>query len=172
MRAPSLPTPRGSTLLLAVVLLAVLSIIGVAAVSLGSQERQNASAKGKRDALFACAAAARVKIWAELAKYGRGYLESTNTPEQIQLADGTLLAAPAHYSPTADGVTVKDLVVKYSVKMAGATAAVDLTNRMESLQILNEASAYRIVARCTVPSSSPDTPPRELEIEFVMSLAL
>ncbi len=171
MRAPSLPLPRGSTLLLAVVLLAVLSIIGVAAVSLGSQERQNASAKGKRDALFACAAAARVKIWAELAKYGRGYLDSTNAPQQIQLADGTQLAAPAHYSPADEGVTVKDLVVKHSVKMAGATAAVDLTNRMESLQILSEANAYQIVARCSVPGTGGASP-RELEIEFVLSLAL
>lgn len=165
MRPPTLAS-RGSTLLLAVVLLAVLSIIGVAAVSLGSQERQNASAKGKRDALSACASAARAKIWAELARYGRGYLDSTGAPQQIQLGDGTRIAAPAHYSPLPSGVTVKDLVVRHSVKMAGATAAVDLTNRMESLQILNDASAYQIVARCT------DAAGRELEIEFVMSLAL
>lgn len=166
MRAPSLPSPRGSSLILAVVLMAVLAVIGVAAVSLGSQERQNAAAKGKRDALIACAAAARIKIWSELAKYGRGYLDSTNPPPDFQLPDGTRVSAPAHYSPLAAGVQVKDLVVRHTVKMAGAGAAVDLTNRMESLQILNEATAYQVVARCTDPHG------RELEIEFVTSLAL
>ncbi len=90
--------PRGSTLLLVVILLGVLAVIGVAAVSLGSQERTNASAKGKRDAVAACANAARMALWAELARYGSAYLTSSNPVGEIVLPDGTTLAAPAHYA--------------------------------------------------------------------------
>src|SRR5512144_1685410 len=90
--------PAGSTLVITMILLTVLTVIGVAAVSLGSQERINASGKGKRDALYACANAARIQIWAELAKYGRGYFDSANAPSELTLPDGTTLTAPAHYS--------------------------------------------------------------------------
>lgn len=161
-----LPAPRGSTLILTVILLAVLAILGAAAVSLGSQERQNASAKGRRDALQACAAAARMQIWAELAKHGRGYLESTQTAGQITLPDGTKLIAPAHYGQDPGAVVVEDVVLKNSVRTASAPAAVDLTNTFGFMQGLNTATAYTVVARCR------DKRGGELEVEFVTSLVL
>src|SRR5689334_9704737 len=94
---PAPGSASGSTMILVVVLLMVLGIIGVAAVSLGSQERANASSKTQRDRLYACATAARMQVWAELAKYGRGYFDSTNNPDSVTLPDGTVLTAPSHY---------------------------------------------------------------------------
>jgi type II secretory pathway pseudopilin PulG len=158
---------RGSTLLLVVVLIAVLSIIGVAAVSLGSQERVNAAAKGKRDALAACANAARMALWAEIAKYGSGYLTSTNPVGEIVLADGTRLAAPAHYaSAGTDALPVVQIVQSHSIVRSFAAKTVDLTNRMDAPQSQLGGTAYTVVARCR------DEKGRENEVEFTTVLAL
>ena len=159
--------PRGSTLLLVVILLGVLAVIGVAAVSLGSQERTNASAKGKRDAVAACANAARMALWAELARYGSAYLTSSNPVGEIVLPDGTTLAAPAHYaSAGSDALPVVKIVRTHRVVRSAAAKTADLTNRMEAAQSQLGGTAYTVVARCR------DAKGREDEIEFTTVLAL
>lgn len=159
---------RGSTLILVVVLLAVLSVIGVAAVSLGSQERVNAAAKGRRDALAACASAARMALWAELARHGAAYLTSSTPVGEIVLADGTKLAAPAHY--TRDDMTTPPLVVDiirtHRIVRSLAAKTVDLTNRMDAPQSQLGGTAYTVVARCK------DAKDREQEVEFTTIIAL
>lgn len=167
MPVPPRTRATGSTLLVTMILLTVLTVIGVAAVSLGSQERSNASGKGKRDALYACANAARMQIWAELAKFGRGFFDTSNAPSELRLPDGTTLTAPAHYSRnmTSD-MTVTQIVLRNSVQTANSAGAVDLTNTFNFMQGLNHATAYTVVARCKDPGG------HELEIEFVTSLVL
>jgi Tfp pilus assembly protein PilX len=158
---------RGSTLILVVVLLAVLSVIGVAAVSLGSQERINASAKGRRDAMAACASAARMALWAELARYGASYLTSTSPVGEIVLADGTTLAAPAHYRDAhTDGLPVVQIVRTHRIVRSLAAKTVDLTNRMDAPQSQLGGTAYTVVARCR------DARQREQEVEFTTVIAL
>jgi Tfp pilus assembly protein PilX len=160
-------TSRGSTLLLVVVLLAVLAIIGVSAVSLGSQERVNSAAKGKRDAVSACANAARMALWAELARYGSAYLASTSPVGEIVLADGTKLAAPAHYtSASTDTVPVVEIVRTHRVVRSFGSQTVDLTNRMDAPQSQLGGTAYTVVARCKDPAG------RESEVEFTTVIAL
>jgi len=163
----SRPSERGSTLILVVVLLAVLAIIGVAAVSLGSQERVNASAKGRRDALVACANAARMALWAEVARHGAGYMTSTAPMTEIVLADGTRLAAPAHYtSAEADALPVAQIVRTNRIVRSFASKTVDLTNKMDAPQSQLGGTAYTVVARCK------DAKGREDEVEFTTVLAL
>ena len=158
---------RGSTLLLVVVLLAVLAIIGVSAVSLGSQERVNAAAKGKRDAVSACANAARMALWAELARYGSAYLSNTSPVGEIVLADGTKLAAPAHYtSASTDALPVVQLIRTHRVVRSAASQTVDLTNRVDAPQSALGGTAYTVVARCKDPKG------RESEVEFTTVIAL
>jgi len=160
-------TQRGSTLILTVILLAVLCVIGAAAISLSARERINASAKGKRDRMAACAQAARMAVWSELAKYGRGYFDSTNAPNAIALTDGTTLTAPAHYSvDMTSSLQVKDLVVKNAVGCGGGATRNDLTNVFHSVRTDCNNNAYLVVARCTDGSGN------ELEIEFTTGLAL
>src|SRR5512135_3340887 len=127
---------RGSTLILTVILLAVLCVIGAAAISLSARERISASAKGKRDRMAACAQAARLAVWSELAKYGRGYFDSTtNGPSNITLTDGTVLTAPAHYAVhMTAGLKVKDLVVKNPVGCGAGGARADLTNTFHAVR--------------------------------------
>lgn len=155
--------PRGSTLLMVVILLAVLAAVGVAAVSLGSQERINASAKGKLDRLAACANAAQMLIWAETAKYGTGRLQTGMPASAVRLADGTQLALRAHYGQ--DAVTVTNLRRYTSPLNSGSGGgAIDCTNGYCPDQSLTSRQAYEFVVRCR------DAQGREFEVEFTPML--
>jgi hypothetical protein len=154
---------RGSALLLVLVLLAVLAAVGVAAVGLGAQDRINSSAKGKRDAMAACANAARLVIWAELAKYGSARLGSALTESQVTLGDGTMLSAPAHFSPDTTPQVIS--LRNYSAPLGGANAAPNPglgTNTIvgDGGGIGSGGKAYAFSARCR------DFAGRETEVEF------
>lgn len=154
---------RGSTLLLVIVLMAVLTVIGMAAVSLSSQERGNASAKGRRDAIVACATAAQAEIWAEIIKYGPRYFSGDLPVVHVTLPDGTDLAI-AHYGQDPDGTLLVNKVVTPVACASDATTTAedqvfDLTNRDGRLPLTGHC--YRIVARCT------DRAGRQLEVEVV-----
>lgn len=152
-------TPRGSALMMVVVLLGVLAVIGAAAVSLGSQERINAAAKGNRDALSACADAARMMIWAEVAKYSTSRLRAPLTEGRVNLQDGTILSAPAHYAATPDLQVVELSYFQTKDPVAG-DMAIDCTNTYCSDQGVGQKLTYAFVARCR------DRSGRETEVEF------
>jgi hypothetical protein len=157
-------------MLLAVVLLVILAVIGVAAVSLSSQDKINAYSKSRVDALAACARAAQAQVWGELARYGPGYFGTENPLEApLELADGTKVNAPAHYAdPAASALTVKDVVMTFDkgVSDGSQPMVADLTNRAVALDQLSSGKAHRIAARCI------DANGRELEVEFSMRFAL
>jgi hypothetical protein len=151
---------RGSILIITVILLAVLSIIGVAAVALSSQERTNASMKTHRDRLVACAQAAQALIKAELLRYGPGYLVSASEIPEITLPDGTVLRA-GHYDE--DGTVVVSTTVRtVPCKEQNSEEYLDLTNRDSFFS--TSGSCYLIFARCIDPMD------RELETEFGLNL--
>jgi hypothetical protein len=162
------PAARGSTLLLAMVLLAVLSIVGVAAVSLASQERANVGAKGKRDLQVACANAARMVVYAELAKYGSSFLSGSGAPPEVTMPDGTKLTQ-AHYDTPA-GMTVQQITPERMMPVSSdpkSAGTADLTNTFETIGS-NPATVrgYEVVAKCT------DAKGRQLEVEFVVAFSL
>jgi len=160
-------TARGSTLLLAVILLAILAFVGVTAVRLGSQERVNAAAKGRRDMLVACANAARFQLFRALSASGPGYMQSTVVPTTVTLPDGTELTAPAAPTGSAkDGGTVADIVKIEQLLSAKATATRDLTNTIVSSRTLSNSQGYAVLARCR------DDKGRELLAEFTIKFAL
>ena len=151
--------PRGSTLLMVTILLGVLAVVGVAAVSLGAQERINAGAKGKKDMMSACAAAARLLVWAEAAKYGTGRLGNALTEERVRLSDGTILSMPAHYADATNLQVVK-LDAHPTPNAASSSTAVDCTNTYCGDDVTSSANAYDFIARCR------DAQGRETEVEF------
>ncbi len=162
MRVRSSHRPqRGSTLVLVVILLGVLTAIGVAAVRLASRDRINASAKSRRDLVAACASAAQVKIWAELARYGPRWFGSDTPIAEFTLADGTRLG-PLHYDQNPAGLVAKNVIVGLAAEF-GDEAVVDLTNR--STALIGAGRAYRCIARCVVPGGAFSRD-RELEVEF------
>lgn len=173
--APS-RTARGNMLVIAMILLAVLSVLGVSAVTLSSEERRNAAAKARRDALQSCARAAQARIWAEVAKYGPTYLRSgTLVAAPDALPGGVTARAPAHYSPgdpsspeDESAVAVDSVVVQFDqgVSDGSLATASDLTNRAVAIDQIGSGKAYRVVGRCR------DAKGRELEAEFSMRFTL
>jgi predicted membrane-bound mannosyltransferase len=165
MTSPRTSRHHGSTLIIVVILLAVLAAIGAAAVSLSARERINASAKGSRDRMVACAHAARLAIWAEIAKAGSGYYQSTGAPTSINLPDGSTITAPAHYAVDMTGsMTVKDVVLKNSIGSSAGATYQDHTNAFKGVKDIQGSAAYTAVARCTDASGN------ELEVEFITGL--
>jgi hypothetical protein len=136
---------------------------------LSSEERRNASSKARRDALEACARAAQAQVWAEVARYGPGYLTSSaNLDAPIDLVGYGQLAAPAHYDSTTS-MRVDQVVSKIvGASSDGTPAAVmDLTNG-EAMKdnLTGGGRVYRMAARCT------DTHGNSFEVEFSMRFAL
>lgn len=157
---------RGSALLFTVVLLTVLTIAGVATVSLMSRERQNASAQSRYQKLIECGSAAQAVIWAQLAKHGPGYLGDANRPVgEIKLPDGTQLAAPLHYDQD-PAKTFADVAIRIA-DGGGAQGNTDedCTNRY-CYQQLGAGNVRRIVATCR------DRQQRQFEVELSIALAL
>ncbi len=160
--------PRGAALPVAVILLAVLTAIAVAAVSLSTQERGNAVEDARSRFLQECANAAQAKLWAEMAQYGgTTYLGKEVAVTEIRLPDGTRIASPAHYdSRRADGTypNVKDLVIKAQTEEAGGATEQDCTNAACGLVPLG--STHIVEAICV------DAKGRALEIELGIKFAL
>jgi len=168
MNAHHPSTPRGAALPLAMILLAVLTVIAAAAVSLATKERENAVDDGRPRFLQECANAAQAKLWAEMAQYGgTAYLGKEVAVTEIRLPDGTRIASPAHYdSRRADGTypNVKDLVIKAQTVEPGGATEQDCTNAACGLVPLG--STHIIEAVCF------DSKGRALEIELGIKFAL
>lgn len=161
------PEPRGSTLLLVVILLSVLTIVGVTAVRLSSQERVNAHAKDTRDRLVACANAARLQLWAELTRSGPEYLKSADPAVEIRLPDGTVLSAPGHFTSAGkDALPVVDLIDTVPLITAAKSVERDITNSMASPRSTKGTLGNVILAKCR------DEKGRELLVEVVTKFAI
>lgn len=157
----------GYVLLVAVILLAVLTALGVAAVRVSGRDREGAGNKSKYDRLTACARAAQAKIWAEVASYGTGYLVGSQPVTAITLPDGTQLAAPAHYDTATDGTAlVKDVTLTISDGAGGAQlpAVQEMGNSGGST--IGSNQVIRVVARCR------DARDRTFEVELGVRFAL
>ncbi len=168
MRHENPSSPRGAALPLAMILLAVLTVIAAAAVSLSSKERQNAADDARPRFLQECANAAQAKLWAEMAQHGgTTYLGKEIAVSEIRLPGGTRIAAPAHYdSQAANGAypNVKELVIKATTDEPGAATEQDCTNGACGLVPLG--STHIVQALCI------DAKGRALEIELGIKFAL
>ena len=157
---------RGSTLLMAMILLTVLTMAGIAAVSLTSRDRENAAAQSRYQRMVQCASAAQAMIWAQLARYGTSYIGSSLPVGVVTLPDGTQLAAPVHYGQDPSAVFAN---VSYSVAQGGGgqgMADVDCTSRLCGQQ--GSGNPVVIVARCQDASSEQRQ--YEVELSFAFSL--
>ena len=166
MRTPHPRRDDGYVLLLAVVLLAVLTALGIAAVRVSARDREGAGNKSRYDRLVACARAAQAKIWAEVASYGTGYLVGSQ-PVTAIVFDGTELAAPAHYDTATDGsVLVKDVTLAIAGGAGGAQLPVVQEMGNSGGSLIGSNQVIRVVARCR------DFGNRTFEIELGVRFAL
>ncbi len=158
---------RGSALITAMVMLTVLTIVGVAAVSLSTQEQGNAAAKTRVDFVQACANAAQAKIWAEMSQAGLGYLTSNVTITPMGLP-GSVTLVPGHYDSEASTITVSQVTFGGASSAANVNAQSgvdqDCTNRLCGLT--NSSGGTRgIFVHCK------DAKGREFEMEMAVQLA-
>jgi hypothetical protein len=159
---------HGYALLVSIILLAVLTVMGVATVSLASQERTSAAGKLKVDKLMACAAAAQQAMWAEMVRWGPGYLGSSRPITSVTLPDGTQLIAPGHYGQQPGGSTpptVSSVVLTVKDGASGGLSG----GRDQSNVPAGSAAAGQVqtvIAHCKDPQG------REYEIELAVRLAL
>jgi Tfp pilus assembly protein PilX len=165
MPRPTRPIARGSALAVSIILIGVLTVIGVAAVSLSTQERANAAAYGRVDSITACANAAIAKLWKEIAVTGTGLSGSSATVSSIRLPDGTLLTAPAHYDTLAGG-TIPTVGQMTSTRSSSASKQKtrNLTNQTPATVQAGQTQIF--TAHCK------DASGRELEIEIGIRFAL
>ncbi len=153
---------RGASLIVAMVLLAVLSVVGVAAVVLSGQERINAGAQFGYQALVECANAAQAKFWADLQVRGLGYLSpataSTIAVTSIRLPDGRTLDAPAHYGSTGTFYASHGIGTGSAGTPSAQGGDIDITNLIVGGRPPGQPTW--VTARCT------DSAGREHEVEF------
>lgn len=161
--SPHRPRARGAALPLSLVLLAVLTVIAVAAVSLSGQERSNAAAYSRVDFVNECANAAQAKMWGEMAFSGSGYLGAPIQITEVSLPDGTKLVSPAHYDTTINTTLVKDVVMTAKCG-AGEVAERDCTN--SACGLWDPGSCQNVGVKCI------DAQGRELELEIGFKFAL
>jgi hypothetical protein len=158
--------PRGTALITALVLLAVLSVIGTAAMTLSSRERENATAKARVSFATACAHAAQGRMWAELAKYGFGSLATGLTATEMTLPGGARLAVPAHYTPIDGGAPVAAVVLGRSAGASGGSMRGERDESNMDPDGMQLGQTFTVTARCTSPGG------REMELEIGMRFAL
>jgi hypothetical protein len=156
---------RGSSLVIAVILLGVMSVVGAAAVTLSSSARKMASGKAQVDGLSACAQAAQARIWAEITKYGPSALSSTAQVSSITIG-GNTLTSPAHYDfdPGAAPM-IKDVVFTGSASGGEGLSNRDMTNSFAGSRV-GKGQAYGLVAHCK------DEHGRQYEVELTVRFAM
>jgi hypothetical protein len=164
-----MPTPRsssrGTALITALILLAVLSVIGTAAMTLSSRERESASAKARVSFATACAHAAQGRLWAELAKYGLGSLAAGLSATDMTLPGGTKLEVPAHYTPIGGGA-VSAVILGRTAGSSGGSMRGERDESNKDADGMQLGQTFTVTALCTSPTG------REMELEIGMRFAL
>ncbi len=143
---------RGSVLVVAIILLAVLAAIAASAIILSGQGRVNASAQSRHDMMIQCAQAAQAEIINEAAHYGSKYFGSNLPLGQMVLPDGTTLTM-GHYGQSPDGgltVSVAALAIQDNISTTGLGS--DITNKDRAG---NLGSSYIASVHCVDYSGRP-----------------
>jgi len=158
--------PRGSALILVVIILAVLALMGVAALSLSQQEAANVSRQVNYQMVVACAEAAQRKIWAEIAA-ANGSIPQQSLPTVIPHPYGAMRMSAGHFDQDTSAITqvqLRDNAVKETPPNATSGGLeIDDTNRFAS-GFLNRH--YFVFAHCR------DSKDRQYEVELMVKFGL
>jgi hypothetical protein len=150
------------------IMLAVLTALGVAAVRLASQERANAGMSSRVEFSQSCANAAVAQLWGEMSQFGLGYLGSGLKVDVRSLPDGTRLTSPGHYGQPTGAAAPEVKSVTYRVESAtGTQAERDCTNKLCGPNDVGRV--YNVTAHCI---DSRSNPPREAEVEIALRFAI
>jgi multisubunit Na+/H+ antiporter MnhG subunit len=161
MRASQSPNraPRGAALIVAVLLMIILGVVGVAALQRASDDQEAVGAKRHHDKLISCADAARELLMSQFSTYGAPAELTLNTPV------GSHVMATGHY----DQLAVKSVIPTTSASGGGSSGVADDANRSRSSRLGGQV--YRMTVVC---SANPDAGAlaRQSEVEFLVRFGL
>jgi hypothetical protein len=163
--------PRGTALLMVIVILAVLAVVGVGIASRASREGEAASAKRQYDKSVSCADAAREMLMGQFNAYGVSptMLTLNQTVEDRQLASG-------HYdqhsvtSGAFDNLAVTSVVATSGAAAVSTFGVTDVSNRIVRAGLGGQL--YRMTVVCSARPSTTGGTPRQNEVEFFVRFGL
>ena len=147
---------RGSALLIAIVLVAVMAIVGLALVNRTTTEIDAIGSKRHYDVAIACADGARQMLMSSFRTFG-------TTPASLTLDKtvGDKRLTTGHYDTFA-----LQSVVATTGSAAGAVGATDIVNRTSRTRLGGQV--YRMTVVCTDSTAAS----RQSEVEFVVRFGL
>lgn len=150
---------RGSSLLPALIIISILSVVVIAIVRLGSAENDAVGAKRRFDHSISCADAARDLLMSQFHTYGM-------SPTLVTLSQvvGDQAMSSGHY----DQLNVTS-VVAASGYSAGAGGTSDISNRIARVGLGGQV--YRMTVVCS-RSPSVGAATQQSEVEFVVRFGL
>ncbi len=151
-------TPRGSSLLPALIIISILSVVVVGIVRLGSTENDAVGAKRRFDHSIACADAARDLLMSQFHTYGM-------SPTQVTLSQavGDQTMSTGHY----DSLNVTSVVAATGYA-AGVGGTSDISNRIARAGLGGQV--YRMTVVCSRTGIGAAT--QQSEVEFVVRFGL
>lgn len=165
----SSPSPRGSVLLVVVVVLLVLAVIGAGIMTLASRETVDASAAQRQQALVACAEAGRQLLLSRFRTIGTPPTSIQPLDESIDTA-GRLRVVGGHFDTTGIQVTQVTGLPEFAFGVDRG-AVQSLTNRIVGTG--GGAKPLKVVVHCQ-QGGTPGQPAsgRQLEVEFGLRFGL
>lgn len=154
---------RGSALLLAVMLVLILSVVGLAIASRSSSEGDSVAAKRHRDGSVSCADAARDLLMSQFTAFGV-------SPTQMTLdttVNGRTLRT-GHYDTPAGSVLLKSVEAEAGVAQA-AIGVSDISNRISRTGMGGQVYRMTVVCESAAPGGGT---PRQSEVEYLVRFGL
>lgn len=149
---------RGSSLLLALMIVAILTVVAFAIVQMGSTEADAVGAKRRYDHAVSCSDAARDLLMSQF----RAYNISPTSLTMNQVVDDQVMAS-GHY----DNLAVTSVVPATGFG-SGVGGASDVSNRIAASGLGGQV--YRMTVVCG--SSQTDASSRQSEVEFLVRFGL
>jgi hypothetical protein len=150
--------PRGSALIVALMIIAFVTVIAFALVKMGSTEADAGGAKRRYDHAVSCSDAARDLLLSQFRVYNV-------TPTSLtlnQVVDDQLMAS-GHY----DNLAVTSVTVAQGFA-SGTGGSNDISNRISRAGLGGQV--YRMTVVCS--SSAPGAITRQSEVEFLVQFGL
>ncbi len=152
--------PAGSSLLLALIIVSILSVVALAIVQMGSIENDATGAKRRFDHSIGCADAARDLLMSQFHTYGV-------SPTQVTLSQvvGDQIMSSGHY----DQLNVTSVVAASGYSSWAGGGANDISNRIARAGLGGQV--YRMTVVCS-SSASLNPATQQSEVEFVVRFGL
>jgi len=168
---------RGSALVIAIIVVAVMAAIGVGMLRYSWRGTAGASAGQRREALVACAEAARALIESRFHALGTSPIAVDALDVPLDGTSGRLAARGGHIdADLSDKTDMRVLldnirqVEELPPNALGAqNSALDLSNRIVEFTTI---PAYRVTAHCQEGDTSSATSGRQMEVEFLVRFGL